>query len=67
MICNIISQHSSVNIVIGYRLDVRGSIPDSSKPFFSASKCPNQLRGIPSSLLSKGYFGLFSWGRVAWV
>jgi hypothetical protein len=31
MTCNIMSWNNSVNIVMGYRLDVRGLIPDSSK------------------------------------
>jgi hypothetical protein len=43
------SQDSSVGIVMGYRLDGRGSIPNRSKIFFSTPQCPgHKADHIPS-------------------
>jgi hypothetical protein len=52
---------SSVSIVTDYRLDDRGSIPDTGRGFFFLPLRPDRLWG-PPSLLSNGYQGSFPWG-----
>jgi hypothetical protein len=53
------SQDSSVGTATGYGLDNQGWIPGRDNKFFSSSKGLDRL-WCPCSLLSKGYWGLFS-------
>jgi hypothetical protein len=54
---------SLVGIATGCGLDSQDLIPDRGKRFFSTPKCPDQLWGPPSLLIS-GYQELFpgGWG-----
>jgi hypothetical protein len=56
------SRDNSVGIAMGYRMDGRGSIPDTGKTLFSSPQRPDRLWG-PPSLLSNGYRRFFPVGQ----
>jgi hypothetical protein len=58
------SRDGSVSIETRLRAGLRGSIPSSSREFFSSAPRPNRLLG-PFSLLSNGYQGFFTRGKAA--
>jgi hypothetical protein len=61
----IMSQDSSVSLVLGYGLDDRGSNPGRGSEFFSSLPRPDRLWN-PPSLLSNGYWGFFPRGQSGW-